>query len=389
MKTVRFDFLRKIRESLVPFFKKIKPANRQEWIRTGILAVSIPVFLYCAIFLGIRLFAYVSEDWKNEQITELKPTPSSNPFDSTVPSSSSGETAEERPYQVLYATDTGLNAAGHLPEYEDLWQRNNDLAGWIHMPGFPVKTIYYPILYSGDNSYYVYKNFDKEYSYSGSVFLDGANSPYQSDPLDLNYNYVIYGHAMNNKSMFGNLTDYFKNEDSWKNATTIYIDFLNTRLEYTVFATFLVEPDYNYRQTHFSSDEEYQLYLDDMLAMSTHDFGIEVGPDDRIVTLSTCYKSTRRTAVIGKLVRQIIYPQGSSSGNPSVTPVVLPTYEPTPTPKPSSSAVSGSLESGSSLSGSSSSDTSLDSSVDASSDSSSDTSLDPSSDSSSGSDSAS
>ena len=150
---------------------------------------------------------------------------------------------------------------------------------------------------------------------------------------------------MKNKSMFGQITDYYKNETSWKNCTKIYVDFLNTRLEYEVFSTFLIDPYYNYRQTHFSSDTEYQTYLDDMTAKSAHDFGIRVGVKDRIVTLSTCYQSTQRTAIVARLVRQIIYIKGSSSSNPKVTPIALPTFEPSPTPRitPSPSAGSSSV----------------------------------------------
>jgi len=184
------------------------------------------------------------------------------------------------------------------------------MAGWISLPGYSKKPINYPIMYSGDNDFYVYRDFDKVDSYSGSIFMDGNNSTYHENPLELDYNYVIYGHAMLNRSMFGNITDYFKNETSWKENTKIYIDFMNTRLEYEVFSTFVIDPYYNYRQTNFSTDDEYSKYLDDMASKSTHDFGIKVGPKDRIVTLSTCFQTTRRTAVIGKLVRQIIYTKG-------------------------------------------------------------------------------
>ena len=210
------------------------------------------------------------------------------------------------------------------------------MTGWISFPGFTEKKIYYPILYSGDNSYYLNRDFDRQQSSSGSVFLDASNTPSHENPLLLDYNYVLYGHAMRNKSMFGQLTDYFQNEWAWENATTIYIDFLNTRLEYKVFSTFLVDPDYNYRQTIFRSDEEYKVYLDNLLAISTHDFGVAVGVKDRILTLSTCYQSTRRTGIVAKLVRQIIYKKGTGPQNPNVTPVTLPTEGPTPTPKPTS-----------------------------------------------------
>ncbi len=351
MKTNKQNPWQKCKGFFIRFYIKNKPTSRQDWIRRIILAVAIPVFLYCAVKIGLKLFDYAYADWQHSQIVDLKPTVASDPFDIADSSqSSSQDIPSDKPYQIILGTDTRLNDGGRLPEYEDLWKRNNDMVGWISMPGFKSKSIYYPIMYSGDNEYYVYRNFDKQQSACGSIFLDGSNTPYSSDPLQLDYNYVLYGHAMRNNSMFWNITDYFKNETAWKDSTKIYIDFMNTRLEYEVFSTFLIDPYYNYRQTSFSSDVEYQAYLDDMIAKSAHDFGIKVGPKDRIVTLSTCYQTTRRTAVIARLVRQIIYVKGDVSSNPgaSVTPVILPTYEPTPTPKiKRSSAISSSSPAGS------------------------------------------
>lgn len=354
MKTAKKNIWQKTKEFFVRIYIKNKPINRQDWIRVSILAIAIPVFIYSAGQLGYKLFTYIYEDWRNSQIVDLKPTTEVSPFDSITPS-------PDEPYQIVYGTDARLNDAGRLPEYEDLWQRNNDMIGWISMPGFTKKPINYPIMYSGDNSYYVYRDFDKKDSYSGSIFMDGSNTSYRIDPTELDYNYVIYGHAMLNRSMFGNITDYFKNETSWKENNKIYIDFMNTRLEYEVFSTFLIDPYYNYRQTHFSSDDEFQKYLDDMVAKSAHDFGIKVDSKDRIITLSTCFQTTRRTAVIAKLVRQIIYVKGAQASGVTITPIALPTYiplnEPSPTPRVSSSGSSSITSSKPSSSSSSSSST--------------------------------
>lgn len=331
MKKTRKFSIQKIKESIMKFYISNKPVDVRDWIRLAILTISIPVFIYSAGQLGYKLYTYIYEDWRNSIIVDLKPDNKKDPFVEVT-----GVVKKDEPYQIIYATDTNLNEFGRLPEYEKLWQRNNDMIGWITFPGFSRKPINYPIMYSGDNSFYVYRDFDKQDSYSGSIFLDGSNKPYYENPLELDYNYVIYGHAMKNKSMFGNITDYFKNEASWKN-NKIYVDYMNTRLEYEVFSTFLIDPKYNYRQTRFSTNEEYQTYLNDMLKKSTHDFGVDIDINDRIITLSTCYQTTRRTAVIGKLVRQIIYVKDGVNPNALVTPVVLPTYipmnEPSPTPR--------------------------------------------------------
>lgn len=337
MKTTRINILQKIKLAAIKFYFKNKPIDRNDWIRFGVLAISIPVFLYSAGQLGYKLFTYVYEDYLNNKIIEQKPNHSKNPFDNIQVDAE--EPSNGLPYKTIFGKDSRLNEAGRLVEYEGLWQRNNDLVGWINMPGFK-KDINYPILYSGDNSFYLLRDFDKHDSRSGSIFLDGSNIPYHVDPLDIDRNYVLYGHAMYNMSMFGQLTDYWNNKDAWTNKKTIYIDLMNTRLEYEVVSTFLVDPYYNYRQTKFANDAEYKKYLDLILAKSVHDFGAKLDVKDKLITLSTCYKTTRRTAIIGRLVRQIIYIMGSNTNIPSITPFVLPTNVPhdlpllTPTPTP-------------------------------------------------------
>jgi sortase B len=339
MKTTRINILQKIKLAATKFYFKNKPVDRNDWIRFGVLAISIPVFLYSAGQLGYKLFTYVYEDYLNSKVVELKPEPEKNPFDDIKIEEE--DLVKGLPYKTVIGKDSRLNEAGRLVEYEGLWKRNNDLVGWLNMPGFK-KDINYPILYSGDNSYYLLRDYDKHDSRSGSLFLDGSNIPYHVDPLDIDRNYVIYGHAMYNMSMFGQLTDYWNNKDAWANKKTIFIDLMNTRLEYEVVSTFLVDPNYNYRQTKFADDVEYKKYLDQIIAKSVHDFGAKLDVKDKLITLSTCYKSTRRTAIIGRLVRQIVYIMSSDNNLPSIPPLVLPTNVPhdlpmfTPTPLPTS-----------------------------------------------------
>ena len=328
MKSVKKSMGQRTRDRLILFYFRNKPVNRQQGLRLGVMTISAAVFLFCAASLCYKAISDAAEARENNRIASLRSNSASGMGEPISVAPSSGDPAVTGPYQALKDTGTVLNEAGRLPEYETLWQRNNDMVGWIYMPGFTAGDIDYPILYSGDNEYYLDRNFDKQYAKSGSIFLEESNTSYPSDPLKLDYNYVIYGHAMLNRTMFGQLTDYYKNETAWENATTIYIDFMNTRLEYEVFSTFLVDPDYNYRQTSFYSDEEYQAYLDKLLAISTHDFGIKVGAEDRIVTLSTCYKSTQRVGVVGRLVKQTLYERGTGSQAADVTPVALPTDEP-------------------------------------------------------------
>ncbi len=353
MKTVKKGRIESIKNRFKEIFTKHKPVTKQDWIRLVVLAIAIPVFLYSSTKLVMQIYTYVSEDNKNQQIIDLKPSESKNPFSEIEPSDivSTIET-DKFPYQIILGKDSYLNEHGRLAEYENLWQKNNDMVGWFYFPGTPRRDINYPLLQAQDNIYYLNYDFNKNRSFSGSIYMDYRNNSYSNNTLNIDKNYIITGLAMRDMSMFGSISGYWHNENSQKNARYIYVDLLNTKLQYEVFSAFAVYPNYNYKQVNFADDQEYLDYLNDMVAKSSVDYGIEVGVDDRIVTLETCYLSERRTVIVGRLIRQIIYEipefetgedndlisrieeSEAPSEKPSVTPVVLPTDIPVNIPFP-------------------------------------------------------
>ncbi len=319
------------------FINKRKPQTKMDVVRLIVLLISVPVFIYSAGQLIHRFYRYGYEDKQMEDIVAQKPV-TNNPFEE-IKEEEDENLFPELPYKVYEGKDSRL-VDGILGQYRDLYAKNEDLAGWMIFPGFDSKPIDYPILYSGDNDFYLHRDFNKKDSYAGSLFFDGNHTPLHMNPMKIDRNYVIYGHAMKNKSMFGHLTDYWGNEEALRN-TTIYIDLLNTRLEYEVISTFLCAPNYNYRQINFLSDQQYLDYLNTMVSKSQVDFGATVTADDKIITLSTCYRTTRRTAIIAKLVRQFVYTDiPDEDYDPGDNQVALPTHIPleipSPTPRPDS-----------------------------------------------------
>jgi len=54
-----------------------------------------------------------------------------------------------------------------------LYARNNDLVGWIRIEGTKID---YPVMHTpGDPEYYLHRDFNKEYSDSGTPFLDAGS----------------------------------------------------------------------------------------------------------------------------------------------------------------------------------------------------------------------
>ena len=95
-----------------------------------------------------------------------------------------------------------------LPELTELYQQNNDLVGWICVED---TNINYPVMQTVDNpNYYLKRGFDKEYSSYGCPYVQE-----DCDVLKPSDNLVIYGHHMNNGSMFADL-EKFKDKDFWQ-----------------------------------------------------------------------------------------------------------------------------------------------------------------------------
>ena len=81
----------------------------------------------------------------------------------------------------------------------ELISMNSECFGWISIAG---TNINYPVMHTPSNPQkYLNKNFYGEYSYSGTPFLDSRCS---ADSTNL----IIYGHHMNNGTMFADLCNY-------------------------------------------------------------------------------------------------------------------------------------------------------------------------------------
>ena len=83
-----------------------------------------------------------------------------------------------------------------LPEYAPIFERNKDTVGWIKIDG---TNIDFPVVQRKESTdYYLYKNFDGEYSNQGAIYVRE-----QCDVFAPSDNLTIYGHRTNAKTMFG------------------------------------------------------------------------------------------------------------------------------------------------------------------------------------------
>ncbi len=171
---------------------------------------------------------------------------------------------------------------GFSVDFQKLLKINPDTIAWIRFPQEPSQ-INYPVVQGKDNSWYLKKTFSANENTLGAIFLNVDNKKDFSDK-----NSVIYGHRMRDGSMFRHLQDY-DTKEFWKSNPYFYIYTVDGRiLKYHIYSAGQVVDTSETYQTTFGTDEEYQSFLDMTKSSSLYDTGVEVTPDDTIVTLSTC-----------------------------------------------------------------------------------------------------
>lgn len=173
-----------------------------------------------------------------------------------------------------------------LNAYIQLADENPDMAGWITIPGTGVD---YPVMYTPEEpEYYLRRNFYGEYAVCGSIFVGEGCAP---DGIHT----ILYGHNMDDGSMFATLLDYQEEEFAKEHATILY-DTLEEEGEYQVVGAFYSEAYASdekdvfryYRYTDLSDPEVYEEYVHQVKEISLYDTGVTPQPGDKLVTLSTC-----------------------------------------------------------------------------------------------------
>lgn len=176
----------------------------------------------------------------------------------------------------------------------DLINKNSDCIGWLRISGTKID---YPVMQTKDNpQYYLHRDFNKQYSYMGTPFMDSR--------CDVNYdnNLIVYGHNMRDGEMFADLLKYRDKEYCNEHSTINFVT-LNGIQEYEVVAVCKVKPDDEwYGYTCQKDKESFNNLISHIKDKSLYriDESIEYG--DNFLTLSTCEYSQQngRLIVIAK-----------------------------------------------------------------------------------------
>ena len=160
-------------------------------------------------------------------------------------------------------------------KYADVYAQNSDLVGWVSIPGTRID---YPVMQTKDNG--------------------------------ISDNLVLYGHHMNNGSMFSDLCKY-ESEDFYQEHKIIHFDTLESFGEYEIVAAFktVAYSQEGFKYYHFvraESAEQFDEYIAECKELALYDTGVTAEYGDKLITLSTCeYSRTNgRMVVVAKLLEE-------------------------------------------------------------------------------------
>ena len=192
-----------------------------------------------------------------------------------------------------------------LPELVEHYEKNTDTIGWIKIEGTPID---YPVMFTpNDNEFYIDKDFDKNPSIYGTLYID-----VESELNTPNTNIIMYGHNMKNQTMFGSLKKY-RDKSYYDQHPKITFNTLYDRGEYEIIGAFyakvLLKTDTAYRYYKFfkaNNEDEFNEFINYVKSVREYDTGIEAKYGDELLTLSTCssHVENGRFAVVARRIKQ-------------------------------------------------------------------------------------
>ena len=269
--------------------------------------ILLPVFLATMCYSAYRLVMPMMEQNEFEELSELigqvemaeataPVIESTKPNIETIPN----ESVSQEPVETVPLIEK--DEQGRIKKYLPLYELNQEFFGWVKIPGTKVN---YPVMYSPEiPDKYLHGAFDGSYSVSGVPFM--SDTCYTGCG-----NYIIYGHNMNNGSMFNSIL-MFEDEKFWKKHPTIQFDTLYEDGEYEIYSAFYsrvfkvsetgVFRYYDY--TDLTDEAVFDEFIWQAKEASIYDTGVEAEYGDELITLITCayHEKDGRFVLVAKKV---------------------------------------------------------------------------------------
>ena len=287
-----------------------KALPKSELIRRIVLGVSIVAIIVsaCMLLNEWRLSKQndsVMEEANDLIITEV--TKDNNKNDKGDKEEEKNLTPEEQWAKIKEEYPNVLFPATIQLKYAKLYGENQDFVGYLSAEGVGLNL---PVVQTTNDETYLNKNFYGSTTKYGCPFVTHLNN-ISYNHLDMNT--VIFGHHMNNGTIFGAL-DKYKTLAGYKSAPVITFNTLYKDYQWKVIGAFITNgyPKgdngyiFPYYFTNLSSTSKMSAYLSELAQRSLYDTGVDVLPTDKLLTLSTCAHEfdDARFVVVARLVRE-------------------------------------------------------------------------------------
>ena len=209
---------------------------------------------------------------------------------------------EDKQVQLVPSTPTSTNQTEPRPKpqpeettpdwylhvnFEALSRINEDIYAWVDIPGTPVS---YAVVQSPTNDlFYNNHSVDKSYYSGGSIYSQRYNAKDFQDPVT-----VLYGHNRTTDTMFAPVNK-FAGSEFFAAHPEIYVYTPDTVYRYEIFAAYPHSSEHLLLNHDFSHEEEFAAYFAGLSNTIDSNYRPELFPEagERVITLSTCYKSNR------------------------------------------------------------------------------------------------
>ncbi len=254
--------------------------------------------LLCVAIVACSLFSFfnINDYMSSFEVTEPSDTEANNGFNLYT--------------SMVAKYKTTKYPAGMNPNLIKAYSVNNDVVGWLSIPGTNVNT---PIVQSKDNNYYLRCNFYGTNTNYGTPYAD-----YRCKKNTLSTNTVIYGHNMPSGTHFYDVHRY-EDIEWYKQHPVINYSTLNGSYTFLVYTAFYTTGTVKYNGGYFFNyiypnmgPSSMRGFIEQINQRAIYTTGIDLRASDRIITLSTCTHSLDaacgmdidgRLVVIGRLLR--------------------------------------------------------------------------------------
>jgi sortase B len=282
--------------------KKINLSIKQrELLRKVLIIISFAAFLFSSIMIVRReIDSYKTKKLNNElsklhEVINVKET--TNTYNDMTDEMDFLKAKRKKLAESKEMEEENNNEISN--QILQLKNINSDIKGWIRIDNTQVNN---PVVQTVDNSFYLEHDVAKNKNSHGTLFLEELNDV--SNPKKLQgQNIILYGHHMKDGSMFGSL-EKFRDSEFFKENKTIYFDLFPNSYRFQVFGVFLVNEDFDYRNTMLGNEENTNNLLNRLKSNSLQNRDVTLTPNDTILTLSTCEYdfADARLVVMAKLV---------------------------------------------------------------------------------------